>query len=34
MLSTVIGTFLAEKLIEESIYTMKLVRPGIRLKRG
>ncbi len=34
MLATVIGTFLAEKLNKESIYTLKLVKRGIRLAQG
>lgn len=34
MLTTVISTILAEVLNKESIYTMKLVRRGIRLERG
>ncbi len=34
MLATVIATLLAERLHRESIYTMKLVRRGIRLERS
>jgi len=34
MMATVISTILAERLYEESIYTLKLVRRGIRLQRG
>lgn len=34
MLSTVIATLLAEQIESESIYTLKLSRRGIRLKRG
>jgi CIC family chloride channel protein len=34
MLATVISTFLAERLYEESIYTLKLSRRGVRLARG
>jgi CIC family chloride channel protein len=34
MLATVISTILAEHLSKESIYTLKLVRRGIRLERG
>ncbi len=34
MMATVISTVLAERLHEESIYTLKLVRRGIRLQRG
>ncbi len=34
MMATVISTVLAERLYEESIYTLKLVRRGIRLQRG
>ncbi|MFQ6057662.1 MAG: chloride channel protein [Anaerolineae bacterium] len=34
MLATVISTFLAERLSRESIYTLKLVKRGIRLERG
>ncbi|MFQ6001757.1 MAG: chloride channel protein, partial [Anaerolineae bacterium] len=34
MMTTVISTVLAERLYEESIYTLKLVRRGIRLQRG
>jgi CIC family chloride channel protein len=34
MLATVIGTFLAERIYGESIYTLKLRRRGIRLERG
>ncbi len=34
MLATVIGTLVAQRLHRESIYTLKLVRRGIRLERG
>jgi CIC family chloride channel protein len=34
MLATVISTLLAEHLSRESVYTLKLVRRGIRLERG
>jgi CIC family chloride channel protein len=34
MLATVVSTILAEHLSKESIYTLKLVRRGIRLERG
>lgn len=34
MLATVISTVLAERLYQESIYTLKLTRRGIRLQRG
>lgn len=34
MLATVISTLLAERLSRESIYTMKLMRRGIRLEQG
>jgi len=34
MLATVISTTLAEHLSKESIYTLKLVRRGVRLERG
>lgn len=34
MMATVISTILAERLYEESIYTQKLVKRGIRLQRG
>jgi CIC family chloride channel protein len=34
MLATVVSTILAEYLSKESIYTLKLVRRGIRLERG
>ena len=34
MLTTVISTFLAERLYKESIYTLKLSRRGVRLEQG
>lgn len=34
MLTTVVSTFVAERLYEESIYTLKLSRRGVRLVRG
>jgi CIC family chloride channel protein len=34
MLATVISTLLSQKLSRESIYTLKLIRRGVRLKQG
>jgi CIC family chloride channel protein len=34
MLATVVSTFLAERMCEGSIYTLKLSRRGVRLQRG